>query len=41
MDKSMVFLLLALICFFLVLSEFYGQKYISKFVTGIIPGAEN
>lgn len=40
MDKSIVFLTLALVCFFLVLSEFYGTKYISKFVAGIIPSAE-
>ena len=41
MDKSLLFFMMALLCFWLVLSEFYGDKYISKFVTGIMPASMN
>ena len=41
MDKSIFFLLMGLICFYLVLAEVYGSMPISKFVLAIIPGAEN
>jgi len=40
MDKSVFFLLLSLICFYLVLDEVYGSKSISRFTTAIIPSAE-
>ena len=41
MDKSILFLLLALACFWLVLDQITGNKYVSKFVVAIIPGAED
>lgn len=41
MDKSIFFLLLASICFYLVLAEVYGSMPISKFVIAIVPGAED
>mgnify|MGYP003297217696 CR=1 FL=1 len=41
MDRSIFFLLLALICFYLVLDEVYGNKPISKFTVAIIPSAED
>ena len=40
MDKSVFFLLLSLICFYLVLDEVYGSKPISRFTVAIIPNAE-
>ena len=40
MDKSVFFLLLSLICFYLVLDEVYGSKAISRFTVAIIPSAE-
>ena len=39
MDKSVFFLLLSLICFYLVLDEVYGSKAISRFTVAIIPSA--
>lgn len=40
MDRSVFFLMLSLICFYLVLDEIYGAKAISKFTVAIIPSAE-
>ena len=40
MDKTIFFLLLALVCFYLVLDEVYGNKAISKFTVAIIPSAK-
>lgn len=40
MDKSLLFFILSLVCFWLVLSEFYGDKKVTKFVTTIMPNAE-
>ena len=39
-DKSLMFMILALGCVWLVLDEFYGKNYISKFITALIPKAE-
>jgi len=39
-DNSLFFLVLSLSCFWLVLDEFYGNKYISKFITKLVPKAE-
>lgn len=41
MDKSIFFLLMGLVCFYLVLAEVYGSMPISKFVLAIIPSAED
>ena len=41
MDRSVFFLLLSLICFYLVLDEVYGNKPISAYTIAIIPSAEN
>lgn len=41
MDKSIFFLLLSLLCFYLVLAEVYGSMPISRFVISIIPSAED
>lgn len=41
MDKSLFYLLLALVCFYLVLSEFYGDKYITSAVIKLIPKSED
>lgn len=38
-NKSLIYLLLAMVCFFLVLSQVYGDQYISQFVAAIMPGA--
>lgn len=40
MDKSIFFLIMSVICFYLVLDEVYGSKAISKFTVAIIPSAE-
>lgn len=40
-EKSLVFLTLGLICFWLVLDQLKGKKYISSFVTTLIPSAED
>lgn len=40
-DKSLFFLIMALICFWLVLDEFYGQNRISQFIVKMIPKAED
>lgn len=40
MDKSIFFLLLSLICFYLVLDEVYGSKAVSRFTISIIPKAK-
>lgn len=39
-EKSLVFLTLGLVCFWLVLDQVKGKKYISSFVTAILPSAE-
>ena len=41
MDKSIFFLLLSAVCFYIVLDEIYGTKLITKFVVAIIPSAED
>lgn len=38
-DKGLFFLVLSLLCFWLVLDEFYGNGYISKFIVTMIPKA--
>lgn len=40
-DKSLFFLVMALICFWLVLDEFYGQNLVSRFIVRMIPKAED
>lgn len=39
MNKSIFFILLALICFYLVLDEVYGGKAVTKFTLAIVPSA--
>ena len=38
-DKSLMFFLLALVCVWLVLDEFYGRNLITKFIVTMIPKA--
>lgn len=40
MNKGLFFMLLSLICFYIVLDEIYGKKMITQFTTAIIPNAE-
>lgn len=40
-DKSLFFMVMALVCFWLVLDEFYGHNYISQFIVRMIPKAED
>ena len=40
MDKGIFFLVLAVVCFYLVLDQIYGNKAITKFTTAIIPSTE-
>ena len=40
MDKSIFYLVLAVALVWLVLNELYGSQLISKFITMIIPKAE-
>ena len=40
MNKGLFFMLLSLICFYIVLDEIYGNKMITKFTLAIIPSAE-
>ena len=40
-DNTLFFLVLSLLCFWLVLDEFYGHKYISQFIVKMIPKAED
>lgn len=39
MNKSVFFILLSLICFYLVLDEVYGGKAVTKFTLAIVPSA--
>lgn len=41
MDKSVFFLVIAVALVWLVLNELYGNQIISKFITMIIPKAED
>lgn len=41
MDKSVFFLVIAVSLIWLVLNELYGNQIISKFITMIIPKAED
>ena len=41
MDKNILFLILALVCIYLIMSEFFGQKYVTSFVDKIVGGEEN
>lgn len=38
MDKQLMFFILSLSCFWLILSEMYGIKYISLFILKILSG---
>lgn len=37
MDKSIIFLILSLGCFWLILDQIIGQKYVSQIITAIVP----
>ena len=39
-DKGLFYLVLALLCFWLVLDEFYGKRYITNFIVELIPSAK-
>lgn len=39
MNKTLLFLIFGLAFFWLVLDQIYGNKFISQFVTAIIPAA--
>lgn len=41
MDKSIFFLIMGLVCLWLVLNEFYGSGAISRFIVKLIPKAED
>jgi len=36
MDKSFVMLIASLVCFYLILDEIYGKKYITSFITNVM-----
>ena len=40
MDKSLLFLLLALCCVWLVLNDFYGSHLVTNFIKTAIPKAD-
>lgn len=40
MDKSLGYFTMAVILFWLVLDEVFGRKYISQFVSAVIPFAD-
>ena len=39
-DKGLFLLVLSLLCFWLVLDEFYGKHYITNFIVALIPNAK-
>ena len=39
-DKSLFYFVLSLVCFWLVLDEFFGKKLITKFIVAMIPSAK-
>lgn len=41
MNKTLLFLIIGFAFFWLVLDQIYGNKYISQFVTAIIPAASD
>lgn len=41
MDKNILFLILTLVCVYLIMSEFFGQKYITNFVNKIVGSGDN
>lgn len=41
MDKNILFLILTLVCVYLIMSEFFGQKYITTFVDKIVGGGDS
>lgn len=40
MDKGLLFFVIALVCLWLVLDQFYGGELITQFVVNIMPSAE-
>lgn len=40
MDKSLLFFIISLVCFWLVLDQIYGNKLVTQFVGNIIPKSE-
>ena len=41
MNKSILFLILAFVCIWLVLDQVVGNQYLAKFVIAIVPGADD
>ena len=39
-DKGLFLLVLSLLCFWIVLDEFYGKHYITNFIAALIPSAK-
>lgn len=39
-DKGLFLLVLSLLCFWVVLDEFYGKHYITNFIVALIPNAK-
>lgn len=40
MNTSVLYFTLAVVCFWLVLSQFFGDKYITRFLVLLMPNAE-
>lgn len=40
MNTSVLYFTLAVVCFWLVLSQFFDDKYITKFLVKVMPNAE-
>lgn len=41
MDKSIMYFVISLACFWLVLDYVWGNKYVGQFVVQIVPSAES
>ena len=39
-DKAVFYLILSLVCFWLVLDEFFGKHMITNFIVAMIPSAQ-
>ena len=40
MDKSLIFLILAMACVWLVLNDFYGSNLVTRFIKTAIPTSQ-
>lgn len=40
MNTSVLYFTIAVVCLWLVLSQFYGEQYITKFVLALMPSLE-